>query len=403
MSIRCATQLAVKGGQPVRPASKPWPTWPVYDDRERNALIQVLESGKWFLDARLATFEREYAAFQGVKYCVAVCNGTAAIEILLEACGVGPGDEVIVPPYTFYSTASAPMRLGATVVFADVNETWNLDPDCFEAAITPRTKAVIPVHFGSAVADMDRINTIAAKHGIHVIEDACHSWGSQWKGKGTGALGRGGAFSFQLSKNITAGEGGAITTDDETFGDLCRSRSNCGRRKDGPWYEHAFPGTNARMSEFHAALLSAQLTRLEAQIALRERNAAILNEALGAIEGITPQPGDPRMTRRSYHLYGMRIDPDRFGCPRDRVVEAAKAEGLPCGSGYLHPLYKQPVFQSMRGPIDYSKVHCPMAENLCYRSVIWFGHPLLLGTEQDMRDIIDIFSKIKENAAELAA
>lgn len=402
MSIASASRLALNGGAPVRSATSPWHSWPVFDDLERKALLDTLESGKWFLDARIKKFEQEYAAFQDAKHCVAVNSGTAGLEICLEALGVGPGDEVIVPPYTFIATASAAMRVGATVIFVDVDETWNLNPGLLEAAITPRTKAIMPVHFGSAVADMDRINAIAAKHGAAVIEDACHSWGSKWKGKGTGALGRGGVFSFQMSKNLTAGEGGAILTDDEDFADMCRAISNCGRTKGAAWYEHSVVGTNARMSELHAALLSAQLTRLEAQTLHRERNGAILNGALGAIEGIVPQPGDPRMTRRAYHLYGMRIDPERFGCARDRIVEAAKAEGLPCGGGYMHPLYKQPVFTTCKTGPDYSKVHCPVAEDMCYRSVIWFPHHFLLGTEADMRDIVAIFTKIKDNAGELA-
>ncbi|HRK33600.1 MAG TPA: DegT/DnrJ/EryC1/StrS family aminotransferase [Candidatus Hydrogenedentes bacterium] len=394
--------LALKGGAPVRAAEKAWHTWPVFDDGERKALLDTLESGKWFLDKRLSTFEAEYASFQDAKYCVAVNSGTAGLEICLEALGVGPGDEVIVPPYTFVATASAAMRVGATVVFVDVNESWNIDPDLIEAAITPRTKAIMPVHFGSVIADMDRINAIAKKHGLFVIEDACHSWGSKWKGKGTGALGHGGVFSFQMSKNITAGEGGAILTDDENFADLCRAITNCGRTKGSAWYEHSVIGTNARMSEFHAALLSVQLTRLEQQTLRREKMAAILNESIGAIDGITPQPGDPRITRRGYHLYGMRIDAERFGCSREKIVEAAKAEGLPCGPGYFQPLYKQPVFTNFKGGPDYTKVHCPVTEDMCYRSVIWFPHQLLLGTEDDMQDIIDIFVKIKENASELA-
>ncbi|GMU92521.1 MAG: 3-amino-5-hydroxybenzoate synthase [Candidatus Hydrogenedentota bacterium] len=401
MSTVSTSRLALKGGAPVRPANKPWHPWPVFDDLERRALLDTLESGKWFLDERITKFENEYAAFQDARFCVALNSGTAGLEICLEALGIGPGDEVIVPPYTFVATASAVMRVGATVIFVDVDDTWNINPALIEDALTPRTKVILPVHFGSAVADMDRINAIAAKHGLKVIEDACHSWGSKWKGKGTGALGHGGVFSFQMSKNITAGEGGAIVTDHEDFADTCRAISNCGRAKGSAWYEHVLIGTNARMSEFHAALLSAQLTRLEAQTLKREQNAAILNEALGSIEGLTPQPGDPRMTRRAYHLYGMRVDPERFGCSRDKIVDAAKAEGLPCGGGYFQPLYKQPVFQNHKGGPDYTKVVCPVAEDMCYRSVIWFPHHFLLGSEQDMRDIIDIFVKIKENAAEL--
>ncbi len=402
MSTVSTSPLALKGGQPVRTAEKAWPKWPVFDDLERQAVMDVLESGKWFYDQRVKTFEREFADFQDAKFCVSCNSGTAGLEIMLQALGIGHGHEVIVPPYTFVATASAVMRVGAQVVFVDVDETWNLNPGLIEGAITPRTKAILPVHFGSAVADMDRINAIGAKHGLPVIEDACHSWGSKWKGKGTGALGKGGAFSFQMSKNMTAGEGGAILTDDEDFADLCRSISNCGRTKGAAWYEHTVVGTNARMSEFAAAILSAQLTRLEAQTLHREKTGAFLNEHLGAIEGITPQPGDPRMTRRAYHLYGMKIDPEKFGCSRNKIVEAAKAEGLPCGGGYFQPLHKQPVFQNYQGGPDYTKVRCPVAEEMCACSVIWFPHQFLLGTEQDMQDIVDIFTKIKENASDLA-
>jgi dTDP-4-amino-4,6-dideoxygalactose transaminase len=401
MTTVSTSPLAIKGGAPVRTAEKAWPKWPVFDDLERKAVMDVLESGKWFLSERIAKFEKEYASFQDAKFCVAMNSGTAALEIMLEALGIGHGDEVIVPPYTFVATASAVMRVGARAIFVDVDETWNLNPDLIEAALTPRTKAIIPVHFGSAVADMDRFNAISAKRGIPIIEDACHSWGSKWKGKGTGALGKGGAFSFQMSKNITAGEGGVIVSDDEDFADMCRSISNCGRLKGAMWYEHTVVGTNARMNEFSAALLSAQLTRLEAQTLHREKSGAFLNKRLGAIEGITPQPSDPRMTRRAYHLYGMKVDPEKFGCSRDQIVEAVKAEGLFCGSGYVRPLHKQPVFLNNKG-FDYSKVSCPVAEDMCARSVIWFSHPLLLGTEQDMQDIVDIFTKIKEHAAELA-
>ncbi|MFA6242803.1 MAG: DegT/DnrJ/EryC1/StrS family aminotransferase [Candidatus Hydrogenedentales bacterium] len=402
MATVSASKLALKGGSPIRSSEKTWPKWPVFDDTERNALLGVLESGTWFFNERVKTFESEYAEFQDAKFGVSCNSGTAALEICLQALGIGHGDEVIVPPYTFVATASAVMRVGATAIFVDVDDSWNLDPELFEAAITPRTKAVMPVHFGSAVADMDRINAIAAKHNVHVIEDACHSWGSKWKGKGTGALGLGGCFSFQMSKNLTAGEGGIILSDNEEFAENCRSISNCGRAKGAMWYDHTLVGTNARMSEFHAAVLSAQLTRLEAQTLLRERNAAILNKALSAIGGIIPQPDDKRMTRRAYHLYNFRIDPDTFGCPRDKVVEAVKAEGLFCGSGYVRPLYKQPVFLNHKGGPDYGSIVCPMAEDLCYRSAMWFTHPILLASEEDMRDIVRIFEKVKEHASELA-
>lgn len=393
--------LAIHGGRPVRPAEKAWPSWPIFDDTERRAVQDVLESGKWFYDERVKQFEREFAAFQDARFCVSCNSGTAALEIALQALGVEPGDEIIVPPYTFVATASAVLRVGAIPVFVDVDNSWCMDPLAIEAAITKKTRAIVPVHFGGRVCDMDRINALAAKHQLVVLEDACHSWGAKWEGKGTGAIGLGGVFSFQQSKNMTAGEGGAILSDDEAFADLCRSISNCGRAKTGPWYHHINVGTNARLSEFGAAILSAQLTRLEQQTLLREQNAAILNAELSGMEGLQLQTNSNRITRRAYHLYCLRVHEKEFGCNRERFVEAAKAEGLPIGAGYPLPLYRQPVFEKVRG-YDYSACHCPVVEDLCYRSGMWFAHQLLLGTDEDMRDIVRIIHKIKENTRSLS-
>jgi dTDP-4-amino-4,6-dideoxygalactose transaminase len=400
MTNPSASILAVHGGIPVRDPGKPWPAWPVFDEAERRAVDDVVASGKWWYGERVKQFEQAYAAFQDAKHCITCTTGTSALEIAFRALDVGSGDEVIVPPYTFIATASAVAWVGATPVFVDVDDTWNLDPDLLEAVITPRTKAIVPVHFGGRVADMDRINAIAAKHGLSVLEDACHSWGSKWNGKGTGALGIGGVFSFQYTKNITAAEGGAILTDDDAFADVCRSLSNCGRGG-SEWYQHVRVGTNARMTEFQAALLSVQLGRLEEQTLRRERNAALLERELGAIEGIIPQPNDPRITRRGYHLYCLRIRPERFGCSREQFCKAAEAEGLPVSAGYGMPLYKQPAFLNYHGAYDYSKCHCPVTEDLCYTSGMWIFHPVLLGAENDMHDIVTIMKKIKAHASKL--
>ena len=395
-------QLAIKGGTPIRDAHKHWPTWPVFDDAERSAMNEVLESGKWWYGDRVKRFEHDFAHFQGAKYCVSCTSGTTAAEICLRTMGIKPGDEVIVPPYTFIATATSVARVGATPVFADVDDTWCLCPDAVKAAITPRTRAIFPVHFGRRLADMDRLTVIAKKYGLILLEDSCHAWGSKWQGKGAGTLGVAGIFSFQMSKNITAGEGGAIVTNEETFAENCRSITNCGRAKGSAWYAHSLLGTNARLTEFSGALLTAQLSRLESQIQTRERNAAILNAALSEMEGITIQPGDPRITRRSYHLYCVRIDPAKFGCSRDQFVKAAEAEGLPICSGYSRPLYEQPVFKSgVLGGRDYNMCSCPVAEDLCYTSGCWFNHTLLLGTEDDMDDIITIFRKVKDHVADL--
>lgn len=398
MSTAINAPLALNGGPALRGPDKAWPTWPVIDDAERTALLEVLESGRWFYADRVAKFEEEYAAFQDAGHCISCSSGTAALEVSLQALGIGAGDEVILPPYTFIATASAVARVGAFPVFVDVDETWNLDLSLIESAITERTKAIMPVHFAGRICDMDRLNEIAAKHNLFVVEDACHSWGAKWKGKGSGALGDCGAFSFQMSKNITSGEGGAILTDNKELADRCRAITNCGRVPGAEWYEHAHVGTNARLSEFQAAILSAQLARLEEQTLKREKNATFLSEELGRIEGLCPQPGDDRITRRSYHLYCLRVDPELFGCSREKLCEAVSAEGVAFNPGYGIPLYKQKAFLSLEGAPDYTACNCPVTEDLCTRSGIWTIHHTLLGSEEDMQDILDIFRKVKNHA-----
>lgn len=402
MSSTSSDGLALLGGPPVRDPGKAWPAWPITGAFEREQVAAILESGAWWYGPWVRRFEEEYAAFHDAAHCVTCNSGTIAAEIILQALGIGPGDEVIVPPYTFFATASTVMRMGADPVFVDVDASWCLDPEGVEAAITPRTRAIMPVHFAGRVCDMDRLGAIARAHGLRLIEDACHSWGSKWKGKGTGALGDCGVFSFQHSKNITAGEGGAILTDDAALAATCRSLTNSGRvfEEGEVWFAHA--GTNVRLTEIAAAMLCGQLERLEAQTEARARSAALLDEGLRAIPGLEPQPGDPRITRRAYHLYCLRFDAAAFGCSRARLIAAAEAEGLPLRPGYNVPLYRQPVFKD-HPRIDYGAVHCPAAEDLCAASALWIAHPLLLGTPEDMADIVAIFRKIHEHAAALAA
>ncbi len=410
--------LACRGGQPVR--TEPFPGWPVWDDKEREALLGVLESGKWWYGEKIREFEEKFAAFQDAKYGVLTSTGTAALEASLLALGIGAGDEVIVPPYTFLATASAVLTVNAVPIFVDIDaNSTNIDPELIEPAITDKTKAIIPVHFGGYVADMDRINEIARKHNLHVIEDACHSWGSRWNGKGTGALGDCGVFSFQMSKNITSAEGGILLTDDEAIAETSRSYTNCGRGKGSPWYTHFVVGGNLRLTEFQASILLAQLTRLEQQTLTRQENAEFLNAELEKIDGIITQKNDPRMTRRAYHLYMLRYDRDAFGGPtREQFLEALTAEGVPASSGYAHPLYKNPVFQRpiADGPescplscpfygrkVDYNAMPCPVCERLCTEEAIWIEHPVLLGTRNDMEDIVAAFRKVRDNVAELLA
>ncbi len=407
------TNLAINGGP--KACDYKWPKWPIWDETDKKALIEVLESGEWWYGKKVREFEEKFAAFQDAKFGVTASSGTTALEAALLALGVGAGDEVIVPPYTFMATASAVLRINAIPIFADIDgNTLCIDPDDVERKITDKTKAIIPVHLAGYVADMDRLNEIAKKHDLSVLEDACHSWGSRWKGKGTGALGHCGVFSFQASKNLNSAEGGIILTNDEELAETCRSYTNCGRGKGKPWYEHYLLGSNLRLTEFQGALLLAQLSRLEEQTQIRETNAGILNEGLRNIPGIITIENDPRITRRAYHLYPFRVDLKKLGIKCDKFIDALKAEGLSCGKGYDRPLYKNPLFQRKGegpefcpmscpyygGEIDYSKVSCTVCEQVV-EDTLWIYHSVLLAEAKAMHMIIDAVKKICDNVAEL--
>jgi len=369
--------------------------WPMFDSREEDALLRVLKRRKWFNGEEVRAFEEAYAAFQGARFGIACTSGTTAIEIVLEALGIGPGDEVIVPPYTFVATATAVLRVGATPVFADIDHTWCLDPTAVEAAISPRTRAIMPVHFAGSMAHINTLKALAEKHGLELIEDACHAWGSAWKGQGAGTVGRCGVFSFQESKNLTAGEGGIIVTDDESLAERCHSIVNCGREAGAAWYHHINLGTNARLTEFQAALLRVQLERYPDQLAVRVARAALLDEGLRPLPGLTPQPNPPEMTRRSYHLYCLRFDGEAFGMDRDAFLAAAGKAGLPLGAAYPLPLYKQPLFQKFLDRYDYNGCRCPVAEALCAAEGIWMVQTMLLHSEAHMAALVSGIAAIQ--------
>ena len=261
---------------------------------------------------------------------------------------------------------------------------------------------------------MQRINSVANEHGLAVLEDSAHAWGSQWQGRGAGTLGRCGTFSFQVSKNLTAGEGGVLVTDDREFAELCRSYSHCGRKEGGAWYDHAVLGSNLRMTEFQAAILIAQLSRLEVQVARREANVAVIEEAIADLPGIVPLAAAPEMTRRSYHMYAFRVDSAVLGLTRDRFVEALEAEGVPASAGWYQPLYANGVFQNAgQGPrhgilapladqgVDYSAVNCPVCEQVC-RDAVWIPQHVLLADAAEIEALGHGISKVVRHAARLA-
>ncbi|NOZ20616.1 MAG: DegT/DnrJ/EryC1/StrS family aminotransferase [Planctomycetes bacterium] len=407
-------KLAINGGEKVR--TKPMGVaWPIYDDREAEALTEVLRSGKWgsTSGSKVREFESAFAEFCNAKHALCLTNGTAALEVALRAAGVGPGDEVIVPPYTFIATASAVVMVGGIPVFVDIEPgTMNIDPAQIEPAITERTKAIIAVHIGGRPADMDGVMDVAKKHDLKVIEDACQAHGASWRNQPVGSVGDAGAFSFQSSKNINSGEGGAVVTNDGDFYLRCYSLVNVGRIPEGEWYQHEYLGSNYRMTEFQGAILPIQMSRWEEQQKRREENAAHLDSLLAEIDGISPLDDDPRVTRNAYHLYIFRYHSDRFnGKPKSRFLQALSAEGIGASGGYT-PLHTSGMFQRLSkrlqeigfygGPaIDYAAVELPATQNACDNEACWFPQSRLLGPKEDMDDIAKAIKKIRESCEEL--
>src|SRR5438477_467141 len=330
------SELALFGGRKAK--GKPFPEWPIYDDKERRALMEVLESRIWWRTPGTKTleFERAFATFHGARHGVAVTNGTAALEVTMAALDIGPGDEVIVPDFTFIATASAVLFANALPVLVDVDPiTYCLDPELTEAAITPRTKAIIAVHMGGHPADLDRLGQLAQKHGLHLIEDSAHAHGSEWRGKKIGTFGKAGTFSFQSSKLMTAGEGGIIISNDDVFERQARSVHDCGRMPGEWFYSHFIYGSNYRLSEWQGAILNVQLSRLDEQTKIRHKNSRLLDRLLSEIPGITPQKLDERCTRNGQYAYIFHFNKKQFaGVSTDRFIEAMNAEGIPNQASY---------------------------------------------------------------------
>lgn len=406
------SKLAINGGAPVR--TEPFSKWPIWNQEEVEAVTEVVKSGKWgsLHGDKTKAFEKNYAEAHNAKHGIAIASGTAALRIALLAAGVGNGDEIIVPAYTFIASASAVLEANGIPVFVDIDpETFNIDPNLIEAAITTRTRAIMPVHFGGRPADLDRVLEIAKKHDLVVIEDAAQAWGSSWKGTGVGALGTAGCFSFQSSKNITAGEGGIILTNDDQVAKMIRAHYNCGRSEDGQWYEHFFFGSNLRITELQSAILAVQFKRYPELMARRQKNAAYLSQHLKDIEGVDLMKDDPRITGNSTHIFIWRYNKEAFnGVGKAKFLKAMQAEGIQISPGYALPVHQQPVFQQRAfGPagrvldvgVDYTAQSFPVSEKACEEFGIWFNQNQFLGTEQDMADIVTAIKKIQANANEL--
>ncbi|MEI7990025.1 MAG: DegT/DnrJ/EryC1/StrS family aminotransferase, partial [Chloroflexota bacterium] len=336
-------KLAILGGTPTRTA--PWPKWPVYDESDEQRLLDVFRSGNWWRHSygqgveliedekhprsTVAQFQHQFALAHECKYGICAANGTVTMEIALRAAGIKPGDEVIIPPYTYVATATAPLMVGAIPIFVDIDpDTYNLDVKRLEEAITERTRAIIPVHFGGQPCEMDEINQIARKYDLIVLEDAAHAHGSMYRGHKCGSLSQIGSFSFQLSKNMTAGEGGIITTNNEQYAETCEMLVWAGRKVGHPWYQHFVLASNARMTEFQGAILQGQLSRLEGQNDKRTANALVLDRELKQIEGIDPLVRLASTTRSSNHIYMFRYHAEAFGgVDKAHFTAALQAEG----------------------------------------------------------------------------
>jgi dTDP-4-amino-4,6-dideoxygalactose transaminase len=290
-------------------------------------------------------------------------------------------------------------------VFVDIDpRTYNIDASKIEAAITPKTRAIIPVHFAGQACEMDEIMAIAKKYGLRVIEDACHGHGAEYKGKKLGSIGDAGCFSFQSSKNLTCGEGGMVVTNDDALYEMMNSLRNVGRVEGGAWYEHHHAGCNYRITQLQAVLLSSQLKRLETQTLTRHENGSYLNELLSEIEGITPLSRGLGETRHSYHIYIFKYDKEKFnGLSKVQFSKMLAAEGVPCFMGYPEPLYRQPLFQKKNFmcyaiPVgtDYTNVHCAVTERACYEEAVWIMQHAMLGTRQEMELFASAIKKIKK-------
>jgi dTDP-4-amino-4,6-dideoxygalactose transaminase len=350
------------------------PNWPISGARERELLDEVLSSDRWGgYHPMVARFEREFAAFQQCRFGLAAMNGTVTLEMALEALSIEEGDEVIVPAISFISSATAVSRVQATPVFVDIEgDTFNIDPERVRKAIGPKTRAIMPVHFGGPMADMDALTNIAAEHGIPLVEDAAHAHGSEWKGQRAGSFGVFGSFSFQNGKVMTAGEGGILLSNNEALIDRAREILDIGRRKGEGWFYHYTLGTNYRITALQCAVLIAQLERLPEQNCLRMRNVEAIREELADVAGLHFQrvPADARV-QTNYLLLGW-VDGDRGAFHRNLT-----AAGFPCTPFYPHTLYENPLYKEHH---NCRVTPCPNSEERI-RDAFWIPHRALLGDE----------------------
>ncbi|KUK75953.1 MAG: DegT/DnrJ/EryC1/StrS aminotransferase [Proteiniphilum acetatigenes] len=408
---------AILGGE--KSFTGQWPKWPVWNPAtDEKRLLEVMRSGVWSRSKVTDEFEKKWAQLLGAKRSLAVVNGTNALNTSLAQLEIGWGDEVLVTPYTFIASVSCILFNGAIPVFVDIDpETFQMDPDKIEEKITPHTRAILPVHILGLPCDMERIMKIAAKHNLLVVEDACQAWLAEINGKKVGTFGNAGCFSFQNSKNMAIGEGGAIISDDDAFMDRCYSYHNYGNPYGSIVGQFSagtvMIGTKLRITEYQAAIGLAQLTRLEEQTNLRNENAAYLRSQIEGIPGIKPYKLYKNVTKAAYHLFPFRYHKEEFkGLSRTDFLSALQAEGIPCSSGYselnkmpflnnaFNSKYFRKFYSSER--LNYQRYaeenNCPLNEKLCNEEAVWIPQNVLLGSKSDMRKIAGAIEKIQKHA-----
>ena len=418
-------KLAITGGPKAATRGIASP-WPMFDERDKQGLMEVLESRKWGRSAfdyynreesKLYQFEMAFAEFHDGKYALAVSTGTTALETCLRAVGVEAGCEVIVPAFTYIASASCVLLCNGVPIFVDVDpRNYTIDPRAVEAAITPRTRAVVAVDFGGMPCDTDALGEICRRHGIALVSDCAHAHGGQWRGRGVGSHADMAGFSCMPGKVFAIGEGAVVMTNSEELYEKAFRYHHAGRDRGAESLDFTWPATTLRLSEWEAAIGLVALTRLGEQAETRWRNVRYLAEGMEDIPGLSGLEIDERVTRWNPFRWHFKFIPHEFdGIHRDVFRKALSAEGVPCGIGPTRPLYTFSMFASgkwgetgcpvrcplYKGNVDYTKVHCPEAERIHETEALDIGHRFILGPQEDVDLILDAMRKIRDNVDEL--
>ncbi len=412
------SQLAILGGKPVR--SQNFPDWPPVNERIQKSLVSAYTSGAWCrIDGganQVKTLEKKFAELMGAKRCVATGSGTQALHTAFGSLGIGAGDEVLVVPHTYVASVNVISLCNALPIFVDIDrETFQMDPTDLEKKIGAHSKGVEPVHISGLPCDMDRIMSIAKKHDLKVVEDACQAHLSEYKGRKCGTFGDLGCFSFQSSKVLPCGEGGAVIGNNDEIMDKCFSFQNLGTTTVKGLRRWDYLAPKYRMNEIEASILLPQLNDLEKMTDRRNVNAAYLTERLKEIPGIVPQKPYKDVTRASHYLYGLRYRKEHFNdLPRQKFYDAVRAEGIPLSLIYAYELNKMPFYERTLNSAAFKKIysknrlnrarelnHCPNNSRLATEEGLWLWHQVFLGIQKDIDDIVDAFIKVYENKDQL--